>query len=90
MSETIKEYRNYDKLEVDHAVREHYRKMRMNQTLDYVQKMHDKYDIPARKKLLEVLGDFIEEHPDPYKQDFIIKSDTCKYKYLSRRYTNNP
>jgi hypothetical protein len=46
------------------------------------QGMHDKYDIPARKKLIEVLGDFIEEHPNPYKQDFIIKSDTCKYKYL--------
>lgn len=46
------------------------------------QKMHDKYDIPARKRLKEVLGDFITEHPDKYKQDFIINSEKCKYKYL--------
>jgi hypothetical protein len=48
----------------------------------FSEKLHDKYDIPARKKLLEVLGDFIKEHPNPYKQDFVITSDTSKYKYL--------
>jgi len=46
------------------------------------QKLFEKYDVPARKKLKETLGDFIEENPDPYKQDFIITSDTCKYKFL--------
>ena len=38
-----KEFRNYDQLDVGHAVREHYRKMRQNQTLDYVKRMHAKY-----------------------------------------------
>ena len=45
-------------------------------------KLFEKYDIPARQKLKETLGEFIEENPDPYKQDFIIKSPDCKYKYL--------
>jgi hypothetical protein len=46
------------------------------------QKLHDYYDPPAREKIKNMLGDFVEEHPDKYKQDFIIKSDKCKYKYL--------
>ena len=45
-------------------------------------KLFAKYDVPARKKLKEVLGEFIEDNPDPYKQDFIIKSETCKYSFL--------
>ncbi len=48
----------------------------------FSEKMHQRYDIPARDKLLKVLGDFIYEHPNPYKQDFVINSKTCKYKYL--------
>lgn len=36
-------FRNYDKLSVDDAVREHYRKMRRFQTVDYVKRMHKKY-----------------------------------------------
>jgi inositol oxygenase len=43
MSEERIEFRNYDKLDVNHAVREHYRKMRQNQTYEYVQKMKDNY-----------------------------------------------
>lgn len=46
------------------------------------EKLHEKYDIPARNKLKETLGDYIIEHPNKYKQDFIINSNTCKYKYL--------
>jgi hypothetical protein len=48
----------------------------------FSEKMHERYDIPARNKLIDILGDFIVEHPNPYKQDFIITSKTCKYKYL--------
>ncbi len=42
MKET-KEFRNYNQLAIDDAVRDHYRKMRKNQTYDYVQRMHHKY-----------------------------------------------
>lgn len=45
-------------------------------------KLHDKYDIPARKIILSILGDFVKENPNIYKQDLIITSEDCKYKYL--------
>lgn len=38
-----KTFRNYEAVDVSAAVREHYRKMRKNQTYDYVQRMHKKY-----------------------------------------------
>ena len=38
-----KSFRNYEALDVSAAVKEHYRKMRKNQTLAYVQEMHKKY-----------------------------------------------
>lgn len=38
-----KTFRNYEAPDVSVAVKEHYRKMRKNQTLDYVQQMHKKY-----------------------------------------------
>jgi len=38
-----KNFRNYDQGEITAAVREHYRKMRSRQTLDYVQRMKRKY-----------------------------------------------
>lgn len=38
-----KSFRNYDHSDVTAAVREHYRKMRMNQTYDYVSRMKEKY-----------------------------------------------
>jgi inositol oxygenase len=37
------EFRNYSKPDINAAVREHYRKMRERQTLDYVQRMKAKY-----------------------------------------------
>ncbi len=46
------------------------------------EKLHKKYDIPARNKIKEVLGDFINCNPNKFAQDFIINSDECKYKYL--------
>jgi hypothetical protein len=46
--------------------------------------MYEKYDIPAREKLLNLMGDVLIENPDIYNQDFIIndKLCKCKYKYL--------
>lgn len=38
-----KTFRNYEAVDVKAAVKEHYRKMRKNQTYDYVQGMHRKY-----------------------------------------------
>lgn len=38
-----KTFRNYDAPDISVAVKEHYRKMRKNQTVDYVQNMHKKY-----------------------------------------------
>ncbi len=38
-----KVFRNYDQLDVNAAVREHYRKMRRNQTLEYGRRMQEKY-----------------------------------------------
>lgn len=46
------------------------------------QKMHDKYDIPARKRIIELLGDYVIENPNIYKQDLIITNKKSKYKYL--------
>lgn len=43
MEATEKQFRNYDQSEVKAAVRDHYRKMRMNQTHEYVQRMKSKY-----------------------------------------------
>jgi hypothetical protein len=53
------------------------------------QKMHDKYDIPARENVKKALGDFVKDHPNPYKQDLIITSPTCKYKYLELQVCSN-
>lgn len=39
----VKEFRNYEAPDVSVAVKEHYRKMRKNQTVDYVQRMHKQY-----------------------------------------------
>lgn len=43
MSDMEKTFRNYQAPDVKTAVREHYRKMRRNQTYEYVQRMHRKY-----------------------------------------------
>ena len=52
-----KEFRNYDAPDVKTSVREHYRKMRMYQTLDYVRSMHNKYLTYSRPmQLWEAMG----------------------------------
>jgi hypothetical protein len=50
--------------------------------------LHDKFDEPARKKIKDILGDFVEDNPNPYKQDLIITSSGCKYKYLELQVIN--
>jgi hypothetical protein len=42
----------------------------------------DKYDIPARNKIKEALGDFVKDNPDTYKQDLVITDKNFKYKYI--------
>lgn len=44
--------------------------------------LYEIFDIPARNKIKNILGDFVIDNPDEKKQDLIITSDTCKYKYL--------
>lgn len=46
------------------------------------EKLLIKYDYPARDRIKEILGDYVSDHPDPYAQDLVINSKTCKYKYL--------
>ena len=43
ITNTEKEFRNYDQGDITAAVKEHYRKMRSRQTYDYVQRMKKKY-----------------------------------------------
>ena len=45
-------------------------------------KLLDKYDLPARNILKQILGNLVIDNPNQYQQDFIITSDNCKYKYL--------
>jgi len=45
------------------------------------QKLHDKYDIPARKIIKEKLGDWVKDNPDTKKQDLII-TKPFRYKYI--------
>lgn len=42
----------------------------------------NKYDIPARQKIKERLGDLVKDNPDEYKQDLLLNLDNCKYKYI--------
>jgi len=46
------------------------------------QKLFEKYDVPARKIVKDILGDAIDDNPDIYNEDMVIKIEKCKYKYL--------
>jgi hypothetical protein len=48
----------------------------------FSEEMFIKYDIPARDRIKKSLGDFVEDNPDMYKQDLVIKDDDYKYKYI--------
>lgn len=64
MDTVKKEFRNYDQGDITAAVKEHYRKMRQNQTFGYVQKMKRKYltfDKPMHLwDAMEKLNDLID------------------------------
>lgn len=52
----------------------------------------DKYDLPAREKIIKVLGeDFVKNNPDDKKQDLIIISNKegFKYKYIELQVCTN-
>jgi hypothetical protein len=47
------------------------------------EKLHEKYDVPAREKVKAVLCDFVIDNPDIYQQDLvIIDPEYTKYKYI--------
>jgi|688.fasta_scaffold187561_3 hypothetical protein len=46
------------------------------------QHLFEKYDIPARDKIKKILGDFVSDNPDIYKQDLLITDNDCRYKYI--------
>jgi len=46
------------------------------------QGLFNKYDIPARDKIKNILKEFVIDNPDQYKQDLIINDIECKYKYI--------
>ena len=46
------------------------------------QELYEKYDIPARKIIKEKLGDNVDDNPDIYAEDMIIKDPKCKYKFI--------
>ena len=49
----------------------------------------DKFDAPARAKIKEILGEFVQDNPNIYEQDLIIVSPTCKYKFLELQVCTN-
>lgn len=51
--------------------------------------LYEKYDLPAREKIKQILGPFIHDNPNLYEQDFIINSEKCKYKYLEIQVCTN-
>jgi hypothetical protein len=46
------------------------------------QRLHDKYDIPARAVIRGALGAFVSDNPDIYAQDLIINDPGFKYQYI--------
>ena len=53
------------------------------------QHLFEKYDIPARDAIKKVLGNFVIDNPDQYKQDLIICDETYKYKYIELQVCSN-
>ena len=54
----------------------------MKKHKSFSQELLDKYDLPAREKIKEKLGEFVIDNPNPYKQDLIITKEDYKYKYI--------
>jgi len=58
-------------------------KMYLNgMNINFSKEMHQKWDIPARKVILEKLGDFVKENPEETMQDFIINDKEFIFDYL--------
>lgn len=45
-------------------------------------KLLEKYDAPAREIVKTQLGEYVEDNPNIYDQDMILKIPNIKYKYL--------
>lgn len=48
----------------------------------FSQKHFDRYDIPARRVVREIFGEYIKDNPDQYGPDMIIVHPKCKYQFL--------
>ena len=48
----------------------------------FSEKRHLKYDVPARRKVREIFGEYIKDNPDEYGPDMIINHPKCKYQFL--------
>lgn len=46
------------------------------------EKLHEKYDIPAREMIKNILGDLVKENEDIYGEDLIFTKEKFPYKYL--------
>lgn len=46
------------------------------------EKLFDKFDKPAREKIKTIFPEYVEDNPDPYGQDLILKIPECKYNFL--------
>jgi hypothetical protein len=68
---------------------ENYKKNLFGKHKKFDQKLYVKYDIPARKKIKDRLGSFVEDNPNKFEQDFIINSEKCKYKFLEIQVCSN-
>ena len=48
----------------------------------FSQKLYNKYDIPARNIVKELLTIYVKDNPNIYEQDMILNIPDSKYKYL--------
>lgn len=54
------------------------------------QELYEKYDLPARDKIIKALGDdFVKNNPDDKKQDLVIIKQDFKYKYIELQVCTN-
>jgi len=46
------------------------------------EKLYNKYDLPAREIVKQKLGEYVDDNPDIYAEDMILKIPDCKYNFL--------
>lgn len=51
--------------------------------------LYNKYDIPARNKIKQKLGNFVDDNPDIYAEDMILNIENCEYKYIELQVCTN-